>query len=127
MLLIEPANIFRGAGNDYNIRVMNCKKPYLSIEKFVKDIAGIIKDETGVDPLENTSWRKREYVLSRQLFMVMLYNSKNGKSLEYSSSFVDKDHSTLCHAQKTISDLSFSDKIFKAMYDRIETKVKSIR
>jgi hypothetical protein len=127
MIFCEPANIFRGATNDYNIRVMNCKKKSYSIVVYIDRIANIIKNETGYDPFENTTWRKQEYVLSRQLFMVMLYKRGNGKSLSYVANILGKDHATLSYAQKTINNLLDTDKSFVELYQRIENKVKLIK
>ena len=127
MLQIESPNIFKGAPVDYNVRLMDCKTASLSDKQYIQRLSRIIKDETGFDPFVNIKLRKREYVMSRQLFMLFLYNSNRGKSQQYTSSFLGKDHATFYHAKKTISNLLDTDREFVKLYNRILTRVKYLR
>ena len=126
MLLTEAPNIFRGAQNDYNIRVMKCKHNSISIDNYVRQVASIISQEWGHDPFKNQNSRTRERVMARQMFLVFCYNNGRNGSLAVIGKYMNKDHATVCHAQKTIQNLLDTDKQFKEIYESIEEKVKLI-
>ena len=117
-------NIFK-TRNDWNVRSMNCKKP-LSKDNFIKDVAGIITRELEISPFASLKYRERRHVQSRQLLLTMLYNYTS-KTLDNIGSVLCKDHSTVLHSIESINNQCETDKRFKAMYDRIDDKVKHLK
>lgn len=104
------------------------------IEKLVKNtsreitidyIQKIVCDYFNVDPSHFTSKsRKREIVQARQLAM---FFSKKMTKLSLASIGLrcgNKDHATVLHACKTISNLIETDKHFKNCVDEIEKRIK---
>ena len=96
------------------------RRPKLSI---VDKIRGIIITETGVDPLILRHYRGMERVQARQLFIVMLVNFT---ALPYReiSALAGKNHATVNHCIIQVKNLVETDKFYKEMYDRIESKIK---
>jgi chromosomal replication initiation ATPase DnaA len=88
-------------------------------------VAKIIADETGYSPFERVKYRKREYVEARQILLTLLCN-RNGKTLNEIGLIVQKDHATVIHAQKAISDRLYTEKEFRELYDKIEKRVKAL-
>jgi len=117
-------NIFK-TRNDWNVRSMNCKKPLLK-DNFIKDVATIITRELEISPFASLKYRERIHVQSRQLLLTMLYNY-TPKSLESIGKVLCKDHATVLHAIKSINNQCETNKRFKAMYDRIDDKVKHLK
>ena len=95
-------------------------------DRYVKLVAKIIENETGFDPLQRTYRRIRKLCEARQILMVMLIEHTN-RTLADIGSVVDKDHATVINGRETISNLCNTDKRFKAMFDRINEKVKKLR
>ena len=126
MLLIDAPNIFQGAGNDYNIRVMKCKQTNSS-DHFIEQVAKIITDETGYNPLSRVKFRGRKFVESRQIMATILSDHTKLTQIVIGKLSGGKDHSTVVHSKKTIDDLCETDYLFKEMYNRIDVKVKAIR
>ena len=62
--------------------------------------------------IKNMSKRHRDYVLPRQVSM-MLFVKKHQLSLAESGAFFNKDHSTVIHACRTVSDLYSYDTEFQ--------------
>lgn len=127
MLLIDSPTIsrYRGAPLDYNVRVAKCKQR-TSNELFVKQVAQIITNETGHNPLSRVEYRGRKFVESRQIMATILSDYTKGTQELIGMQIGGKNHATVIHSKKTIEDLCETDLEFKEMYDRIETKVKSI-
>jgi hypothetical protein len=65
--------------------------------------------------------KKREIVECRQLAMYFAKKYTQLTLREVGDFFADRDHSTVCHAQKTIKTLSFN-KNFKSKVDRLENE-----
>jgi hypothetical protein len=125
MLQCEPANIFRGAANDYNVRVMRCKQPN-PVNSFINHVALIIKNETGYSPLDNMTIRKREYVEARQIMAAILCNNTKWTLQEIGAILGGKDHATILHSKDVINDLCDTDIRFREAYNRIKSKVTAI-
>ena len=121
---IPVSNIFRHR-IDWYVRAMNCKKP-LSKDNFIKDVAAIITKELEISPFANVHYQERRHVQSRQLLFAMLYKY-SVRTLDVIGAVLNKDHATVLHAIKTISNQYETDKRFKAMYDRIDNKVKKLK
>jgi len=126
MLQIDPPNIFRGAGNDYNVKVMKCKRITSVANELVRGIAAIITQETGFNPLDRIKFRGRKYVESRQILAYFLYQCTNWTLKEIGFWSGSKDHATILHCKKTVEDLCDSDRRFKEMLLRIEKQVKQL-
>lgn len=125
MLLIESPNIFRGAGNDYNIRTMYCKRVVKPSDRLlVEKISNIIKEETGIHPNESTIYRGREYVQSRQLLAVMLLNYTTWSQAKIGMVAGNKDHATIINCRKAIANRYDTDRMFRDLYNRINGRVK---
>ena len=128
MITIEAPNIFRGAPIDYNIRVMKCKKSLFPEEdiEYLKSVASIIQKEQGYYPLINTKNRTPELVESRQILAVILLNKTPWTQSKIGKMIGSKDHATIVHSKKTVKNHYETEKSFKLMYDRIESKVKTL-
>ena len=117
-------NIFK-TRNDWNVRSMNCKKP-LSKDNFIKNVAAIITTELDISPFSDLHYRERRHVQARQLLIAMLYNYTS-KSLKEIGFILGKDHATVLHSITTVNNHCETEKRFKAMYDRIDDKVKKMK
>jgi hypothetical protein len=127
MLQIEAPNIFRGAGNDYNIRVMKCSKPLFQPDKFIREIACIIKSETGYDPLEKVKFRGRKNVEARQILSYFIHKHTDLTLREIGSWLGSNGHSNVLQGIKTLRNLRDTDRSFREIFERIETKVKLLK
>ena len=121
---IPVSNIFRHR-IDWYVRAMTCKKP-LSKDNFIKDVAAIITRELEISPFASLDYRERRHVQSRQILLTMLYNYSS-KTLDNIGKVLCKDHATVLHAVRTVNNQCETDKRFKAMYDRIDNKVKHLK
>lgn len=101
----------------------NVKRYSDSIESKLK---GIIKDETGVDPLKDIKYRGGRFALSRQLFMVMM-KLYTFKTLQAIADPFNTSHDYVLYCEKTLNNRCDTDKRFKAMYDRINEKAKKLK
>ena len=99
----------------------NYEKKTLTIEEIIKKVS----DYYGVEPESiNTRSRKREVVLVRQ---VAMYFAK--KYLDLSTAKIglyvgNRDHATVLHACKTISNLADTDKQFRSELNEIENSLQ---
>lgn len=125
MLYCEPSNIFRGAGNDYNVKVMNCKK-YKEGNMFVKRIAQIIKEETGYDPHSRVKYRGRKFVESRQIMASILSDHTTHTQATIGKEIGGFDHATVVHSKMSVDNLCDTDKIFRDTYNRIDMRVRML-
>lgn len=74
--------------------------------------------------LLSSKTRKREIVQARQIAMYFCKNLTNSSLATIGSTIGGKDHSTVLHAYRTISNLMETDKMFKLQMDDIEKKIK---
>jgi len=71
-----------------------------------------------------TKTRKREIVQARQLAMYFSKNLTKSSLASIGSQIGNKDHATVLHACKTVSNLIDTDKNFRHSVDEIERKLK---
>jgi len=104
------------------------------VERFVKDHA----KELSVDyitksvcdyfniptDLLSSKTRKREIVQARQIAMYFCKNLTKSSLSTIGSTIGGKDHATVLHAYRTISNLIETDKSFKLQMDEIEKRIK---
>jgi chromosomal replication initiation ATPase DnaA len=93
------------------------------VSQFV--IARIICDETGINPFDRSSYQGREYVVSRQLFFYFMLRYTK-KTLREIAKYFNKNHATVIHARTTINNLIETDKKFREMYERLDSKIKKL-
>jgi len=115
--MIAP-NIFKPR-NDWNVITFRCKK---TPDSFVNKLKGIIEMETGIDIMAKTRYRGRKHVEARQLFTTFMMRHTK-RTLENIGEMVNRDHATVLHSAKTVSNLCDTDNSFKAMYDRIDKQL----
>lgn len=124
-LQCEPSNIFIPR-NDWNIRSFNSKRRIDIRSLYLFTMSKIVEKETGFNPLSCTEIRRREFVLSRQIMMVLMDAFIKKLSLRDIGKIFDKDHATVSHAKKTVQNLYDTDPEFKKMFDKIKESVKQI-
>lgn len=117
-------NIFKPR-NDWDIRAQMCKR-YVTRDKFVLEVVYIIMKEMNTNPLDEPKLRERKHVEARQMLFTMVYNYTT-KSLADVGAILNKDHATVLHGIKTISNLCDTDRRFKAIYERINRRVKQLQ
>ena len=115
--MIAP-NIFKHR-NDWNVISFRCKK---TPDSFVQKLRSIIERETGIDMLAKTRYRGRKHVEARQLFTTFMVRHTK-RTLQDIGDIVGRDHATVLHSAKTVSNLCDTDNSFKAMYDRIDKQL----
>lgn len=104
------------------------------VERFIKDhtremsidyIAKSVCDYFNIPTdLLSSKTRKREIVQARQIAMYFCKNLTNSSLATIGSTIGGKDHSTVLHAYRTISNLLETDKVFKIQMEEIEKKIK---
>jgi chromosomal replication initiator protein len=67
--------------------------------------------------------RKREVVEARQIAMVLIREYTRFSLKQTGLRFGGRDHSVVCHANNTVSDLLDTNKAFKQSYYAIKNKV----
>lgn len=72
----------------------------------------------------NSKSRIREIVQARQLSMYFAKKHTKASLASIGEHCGKKDHATVLHACRTISDLLVTDKTFKSQVDEIEKKIK---
>jgi chromosomal replication initiator protein len=123
MEAIELApNIFKPR-NDWGLIALKHNRNIKPYKVFIQDISNVIKNEIGVSPLDDVDYRGRNYVLARQLLMVMLlrYTTKNQSAIGKIAG--GKDHATVIHARRAINNLCETDKKFNEQFFRINAEV----
>jgi Bacterial dnaA protein helix-turn-helix len=109
--------------NDWNVRSMFCRKSISKLGSFEKELAREIKNEIGVNPLDEPKYRGGKNVQARQLFLVMMTIHTN-RTYESIGRIIGKDHATINHSIKSVQNWYETDKRFRAMYDRINLRAK---
>jgi hypothetical protein len=95
-------------------------------DSFENKLAKLIFSKVGVDPLTRRSFRGGKYVKARNLFTsMMLRNTK--KTYAEISLLLHKDHSTVNHVLKYISDMNETDYDFRILYNEIEKETKNLK
>jgi chromosomal replication initiator protein len=96
----------------------------------VKTIINICAEFYGVTPEEilqpygSNQANKRRKVLARQSAMIMMVEYLKMSKTEVGNYIGGRDHSTVIHAETTISDLMDSDREFKREFERLKKLVK---
>lgn len=103
-----------------NKLVKNSKRE-LSIDYITKVVCDYFN--LPVDNLQ-TKTRKREIVQARQLAMYFSKSMTKSSLASIGSQIGKKDHATVLHACKTVSNLMETDKEFRLFVDEIEKKLK---
>ncbi len=88
------------------------------ISKVVCDIVNV-----SIDDMQSKT-RKREIVQARQLAMFFARTMTKQSLSAIGSQIGNRDHATVLHAEKTVKNLVETDKGFKAIYEKIEQKLK---
>ena len=126
--MVHP-NIFRPR-NDWNVVLLKSKRinnvKFNAMNHFEEQVVDIIKKETGSNPLLNKKYRGGHECQSRQLFLAMMTKHTKG-TLKDIGRLLGKDHSTVLHAIKAVNNMYDTDKQYRAMYDRINEKIKLIK
>ena len=93
--------------------------------EFVKEIIQI----THVDPdvlRTNAVYRGRDYVVSRQLHMMVRHQCLK-MSLAISGTIYNKDHATVLHGIKTITNIRQTDYKFRARTEKLFEMINSVQ
>ncbi len=129
---LEGAIISLIAQSSFNKREVNVELAKSVIEKFVKNVRkeisiGYIQKvvseyfKLDIDTLQSKS-RKRNIVQARQLAMYFAKKYTKASLSNIGAQIGDRDHATVLHACKTVSNLLETDKQFKAYYEEINNK-----
>lgn len=124
MLFCQPPTIFRGAPSDYNTKVMNYRKYAPNYDFYIRNVARIIKEETGFNPLEKLYNRRRELVESRQIFTTLLYKHIGWSQHRIAGIIGSENHCIVYYSKGIIDNLCETDKKFRETYIEIENRVK---
>jgi hypothetical protein len=106
------------------------KKKVIYSEKYLPNfedrVADIIRRELGTHPFHQRTYRGRNQVMARQLFLYFIADNTK-KTFKEISALIGNTHTSVTYAQKKIYDLCDTDKKFKEIFDNIETKVKNLK
>lgn len=111
--------------NDWMVKAFMCRKS-IQVERFENLVAKEVQAETGVNPLNYRHYRGGKVVQARQLFLVMMTKYTN-RTYESIAGIVNRDHSTINHCIKAVQNQCDTDKRYREMYNRIDTKVKYLK
>jgi hypothetical protein len=93
---------------------------------FPNKVAQIIEAEIGYSPLNNYHYQGQRFVKARYLFINMMVKYTNWTYTEIGK-LIRKDHSTVNHSLKYITDYLATDSRFVSSYNIIDTKVKELK
>jgi chromosomal replication initiator protein len=98
------------------------EKKTITIDDIIKTVA----DYYGIEPEAiNTRSRKREVVLVRQVAMYLAKKHLDMSTSKIGKYIGDRDHATVLHACKTISNLAETDKQFRTELEEIDNSLLS--
>ena len=98
------------------------EKKTITIDDIIKTVA----DYYGIEPgAINTRSRKREVVLVRQVAMYLAKKHLDMSTSKIGKYIGDRDHATVLHACKTISNLAETDKQFRTELEEIDNSLLS--
>ena len=117
-------------------------KKEITLELAEKTLAGFIKNirkEISIDYIQHlicdylkvpmdmiqSKTRKRDVVQARQLSMYFAKKYTNASLASIGNHIGKRDHATVLHACKTVTNLSETDKIFRGYMEEIERKITS--
>ena len=100
----------------------NYEKKTITIDEIIKKVAEFY----GVEPAAiNTRSRKREVVLVRQVSMFLAKKYLDMSTSKIGQYVGDRDHATVLHACKTITNLAETDKQFRSELNEIDMMLQS--
>ena len=100
----------------------NYEKKTITIDEIIKKVA----DYYGVEVAAiNTRSRKREVVLVRQVSMYLAKKYLDMSSAKIGQYIGKRDHATVLHACKTITNLADTDKQFRTELEEIDISLQS--
>ena len=121
MITDKPiSNIFQ-TRNDWALNTLKCSR-YVKYGPSAV-IRNAVIEVFGYDPYLDVKSRKREKVEARQVYMVMAAQLTN-QTQENITKYIDKDHSTLPHAMKSVQNEYDTNKIFAEKINRVRKKIK---
>jgi hypothetical protein len=101
---------------------LNCKSV---IDNSISSrLVAIIKKETGCNPLSDIDYRGGKNVHARQLYFTFMVRNTT-MTYKAIGEMLNKDHATVWHSIRSINNLYETDKRFRDVYDRINTKLNS--
>ena len=100
----------------------NFEKRPITIDEIINKVADYYGVEVGSI---NTRSRKREVVLVRQVAMYLAKKYLDMSTVKIGRYVGDRDHATVVHACKTITNLSETDKQFRNELNEIELSLQS--
>ena len=100
----------------------NYEKKTITIDEIIRKVAEFY----GVEPAAiNTRSRKREVVLVRQVSMFLAKKYLDMSTSKIGQYVGDRDHATVLHACKTITNLAETDKQFRSELNEIDMMLQS--
>ena len=100
----------------------NYEKKTITIDEIIKKVSEFY----GVEPAAiNTRSRKREVVLVRQVSMFLAKKYLDMSTSKIGQYVGDRDHATVLHACKTITNLAETDKQFRSELNEIDMMLQS--
>ena len=100
----------------------NYEKKTITIDEIIKKVSEFY----GVEPSAiNTRSRKREVVLVRQVSMFLAKKHLDMSTSKIGQYVGDRDHATVLHACKTITNLAETDKQFRSELNEIDMMLQS--
>jgi chromosomal replication initiator protein len=100
----------------------NYEKKSISIDDIIKTVSSYYGVEVSAI---NTRSRKREVVLVRQVAMYLAKKHLDMSTSKIGKYIGDRDHATVLHACKTISNLAETDKQFRTELEEIDNSLLS--
>ena len=118
--MLVYSNIFQPR-NDWGVITLRCKSLRYRTAFYVQ-VAKIIKEVWGTDPLTLKVYQGADEVISRQLFAVMM-RKYTKDTLATVGGYLGKVHSTVYFSAKSVQDMYDTNKTFRVKYDKIDKKV----
>ena len=101
----------------------NYEKKTITIDEIIKKVSEFY----GVEPTAiNTRSRKREVVLVRQVSMFLAKKYLDMSTSKIGQYVGDRDHATVLHACKTITNLADTDKQFRSELNEIDLALQNL-
>ncbi len=122
--MIVPRFIKHPIDTSVHNRMMSYVRPKKSNDK-IERIRQIVRSVTGIDPYTEPQFNGTEFVKSRQLFLYFV-RKKVKLSLYATGRLLGKDHSTVCHAEKSVEKFRDIEKDYSEMFDKIENEIKKL-
>ena len=103
----------------------NLTDPFIAVKISFDKIRYLVSLHTGVKPeLINANTRKTEIKEARQLCHYFAVNKQLASLSKIGEEFGNKDHATVIHSHKTITNLAEFDKVLQEKINSIEKLLK---